>query len=914
MGAPLFFFSFLHREFFETLERYRPGGELLRLVEERRPQGWQITPGGFWTSCIPPNHQMKLQGWKIHISGTTVTAIELLSRIVPLLIEKRVAFKFCSDLKMVALSTNKNWYRTAAGKVLTIYPESTGKFVDLIQRCYDLTRDLAGPYILTDRPYKDSRVVFYRYGGHRYLYRLDAQGRRVSIIRSPLGQKVPDERKPLLHVPLWEKDPFEPTPRTIQPATHPREILLRNGRYKVNGALTYSAVGGIYTAIDTSTAEVIIREARPFLNYSIDVLKKEARILQKLESTGVAPRFVDLFEEGGHWFLVQERLRAESLWGYAMGFTLGKEASRNPAELFRRIRDTICELSRGLQLVHDKQIILRDLTKTNVLFTQDKGQESVKFIDYEFSYEIESSEPPVPGFTAGYGSPQQKENQLPQFTDDYYALGALILDSVAFTAAGLDLNRAGTLLAFRQTLDDLGLPHVLAELVESLTNPDPATRYTPTMVERKLLDADAAKETCALDPIMVGQNGSRANAAAAAVIARELQSTLDGITRYIFKTLDYSRDDRLWPASPQVFLTNPVSIRFGAAGIAFYLLQVAGEVPGDVVDWILKRATPTNSPPGLYSGLAGVAVFLLHAGFRREAVNVLKSASDAARNFEIPGLYDGASGWGLANLHFWLATGESAYLYEAVNVGEHLMRSVKSLDGNIAWESNEKFPVGLGFGPSGIGLFLLYLYLAQGNAEYLALAKQAVLSDIAAGVWLDERVYHHDYHKAASTAPKSPHMRYGSGGVGTAALRVYAVTGEEPFRSFSQSCADTVSSRYTNKLWQDWGLSGFGELLLDSARFLRNERYLQKAYYIAEGLLPYRMFREDGVAFPGSELMKISCDFGLGSAGIGMFLHRLLHPELHRFLLLDELMERKSRTELHSPVQECLGLSLPVKR
>src|ERR1051325_12182670 len=111
MDAPLFFFSFLHREFFESLENYRPTAELLKLVEECRPEGWRILPGGFWTTCMPSNRPLKSQGWKIHVSGTTNTVHELLARLAPLLIREGVAFKFCSDLNMVALSTNKNWHR-----------------------------------------------------------------------------------------------------------------------------------------------------------------------------------------------------------------------------------------------------------------------------------------------------------------------------------------------------------------------------------------------------------------------------------------------------------------------------------------------------------------------------------------------------------------------------------------------------------------------------------------------------------------------------------------------------------------------------------------------------------------------------------------------------------------------------------
>jgi class III lanthionine synthetase len=145
-------------------------------------------------------------------------------------------------------------------------------------------------------------------------------------------------------------------------------------------------------------------------------------------------------------------------------------------------------------------------------------------------------------------------------------------------------------------------------------------------------------------------------------------------------------------------------------------------------------------------------------------------------------------------------------------------------------------------------------------------------------------------------------MRHGSGGVATAAIRLWAITGEEVFAKFARDCARTVSSRYTNKLWQDWGLAGFGELLLDAFTFFRDERYLQSAFYIAEGLLPHRVYRESGIVFPGSDLLKLSCDFGLGSAGIGSFLHRLLNPGTPRFFLLDGLIE----AAVNRPEQEAV--------
>jgi len=126
-------------------------------------------------------------------------------------------------------------------------------------------------------------------------------------------------------------------------------------------------------------------------------------------------------------------------------------------------------------------------------------------------------------------------------------------------------------------------------------------------------------------------------------------------------------------------------------------------------------------------------------------------------------------------------------------------------------------------------------------------------------------------------------MRHGLGGVASVALRYYAVTADVRYRNFAWLTAHTVASRYTNKLWQDWGLEGFGELLLDSYTFLRDDRFLGLARYVAEGITPYLLKRVGGVAIPGNDLMKISCDFGLGSAGISMFLQRLRNPKQDLF-------------------------------
>jgi serine/threonine protein kinase len=477
--------TILDPEHFESLDRYRPSLELRSLVEQICTQDWQITADGFWTRCVPPEYSFNIQGWKIHISATESSAMEMLQRIIPLLAQERVAFKFASDRRMVRLSTSKNWPRSGGGKFITIYPKDAEHFVRLLELCHQASKGVSGPYILSDRPYKDSRVVYYRYGGHKLMDMLDAHGVHIPVILSSDGQVVADERVAFYKTPDWVKDPFQETlgasPLARSPSAND-QIKLKD-RYVINGAIKYSNAGGIYTGTDLHTGRpVICREARPFIRFggedgtdAITLLQKEARILEKLNETGITPHFVDLFSQWEHWFLVEEHLQAESLWGIAMEAIFG-HSSQDPAKLFRFYHNTIVKLTRGLQIVHEHQVVLRDFTKQNVLFTHD-GQ--VKFIDFELAYELDRCDRPVAGCTEGYASPEQMSNRIPTVEQDYYALGALILDSLAFTSAGLPLNRGGVLAGLKQVLDDFALPSGLLNIVEGLTEPDPHSRWRP---------------------------------------------------------------------------------------------------------------------------------------------------------------------------------------------------------------------------------------------------------------------------------------------------------------------------------------------------------------------------------------------------------------------------------------------------
>jgi hypothetical protein len=54
-------------------------------------------------------------------------------------------------------------------------------------------------------------------------------------------------------------------------------------------------------------------------------------------------------------------------------------------------------------------------------------------------------------------------------------------------------------------------------------------------------------------------------------------------------------------------------------------------------------------------------------------------------------------------------------------------------------------------------------------------------------------------------------------------------------------------------------------------------------------VLLFRIERQQGTAFPGDTLSRISCDYGTGSAGIALFADRLVKDGPPAFML-DELL------------------------
>jgi tRNA A-37 threonylcarbamoyl transferase component Bud32 len=466
-------FMFAHPHFYEPISTLPLTPEYVDCLKALLPEGWTVHRWDVWVGAIPPggSGSGRAQGFKIHFSSTPRHALRALDLVVPELARRGIGFKIAGDPKLLGIMISKRVGRGGSGKFMTIYPPDDDAFRELLEALYEKTRheDLAGPYILSDRRYRDSRVLYYRYGGFVARSILNADGTRRSVIRAPDGTDVPDERTPYFQLPAWVEDPFGGAASVEQ-----RRAPVLNDRYRVDSVIVFSNAGGVYRGTDTTTGrEVIIKEARPYSHFweseagavdAVSLLEREFRVLQRLAPLDLAPEPIDFFAEWEHAFLVE---------GYVQGRTFQQFWANDAnilapfihrpgrvAEFLPRFRTLAESLIEALERIHGRGVILGDLSPNNVFVDMETLR--VSFIDFESAH-ISGDGEEFALFTrawgtAGYADVSRRAagtGLRPE--DDFYSLGMLLYSAVVPVQNFFSLY-PGARDLFIDRMVELGLP------------------------------------------------------------------------------------------------------------------------------------------------------------------------------------------------------------------------------------------------------------------------------------------------------------------------------------------------------------------------------------------------------------------------------------------------------------------------
>jgi len=374
-----------HKDWYESFSSHSPTPEFLSVARSVFPDSWTLHSGGVWTNVAPPNgHSNRRQGWKLHISATQENALKILERSVRGCVDCEVPFKFLSDPFVFDMVLGKGSFRESSGKFITIYPSDESHFKRIAECLYQKLSDFEGPYTLSDKPYKDSQVIFYRYGAFRGWPRMSVFGVQEILLRSPSGELVPDGRSAYFNPPSWALDPLEES-RDAPAESDEMTIYLKEGRYRVESAIHFSLTGGVYKALDLDSGKtVIIKEARhhtsrqPTGEDAIARLEKEYRLLKKLSGTGITPEPIDIFFDWKHLFLVEEFLPGQGL--YSLVSNLSQDNIEKNIDI-ENIYNAGVSLAYAVKVLHDHNIILNDVSSSNVIYSDT--EETFKLIDLE---------------------------------------------------------------------------------------------------------------------------------------------------------------------------------------------------------------------------------------------------------------------------------------------------------------------------------------------------------------------------------------------------------------------------------------------------------------------------------------------------------------------------------------------------
>lgn len=870
------------RRFYEPIER-RPiqTADFVDFVRARIDSGWGLFQKSVWINCHAFKNELPLQGWKIHVSTTPKDSRKLFETVASYLIAKEISFKFLADARTLRMTGSKTWSRGASGKFFTIYPVNFEQFKSLLAELDPLTRGFEGPYILSDRRCRDSKVLHYRYGGIRPNHRLQADGSERAVLVAPDGREIEDARGPQYRLPDWESEPFPYEEEESSIAG------LCGGRFTVAKAIHFSNTGGVYLALDGTTGKkVVLKEARARVHSNSDavdaaqMLRNEHSVLETIAHLGVAPRPLALFQEWEHLFLAEEYLegyipiRNDSAKGCL--FLETRPTREGVAAYVKRELEVALKVALIVEALHGSGVIWGDISFNNILIHPETLD--VKIIDLESAQTAAVSEHQRM-FTPGFADPRRLSTAPATVEDDYYGVGAVLLFLLTHSNGLLHLKPAAARQALGEMARDFGLPSEIDALVAALTHEKPACRPRPSEAISKVL--------ATLGPI--GELMFSTNPAAMEFSRADLAE----MVRFIKVNADLHRKDRLFPADAQVFQTNPISLAHGAAGVLFALNKVEGAVSPDLVDWLMRATERAGAlPPGLHSGSAGVAWTLLELGREAEACAVLARSEGHPLLATAADLSSGLAGWGMTQLRFSRTFPGGAHLANAEKAGRRLLELAQEREGGLCWPDKDGVVHhGLHFGSSGVALFFLHLSRALPSAEFERAAVRALDFDLFHAVERPEGGLSWP-RSDANLSIVSPYLKNGTAGVGAVCLRFWSALKNSRYLGFVERMHADCDRKYTVFPGRNDGLAGIGEFLLDAYLMTGDEKYLNSARRAASGLKLFAFSQPEGTAFPGNGLARVSCDLSTGSAGVLLFLDRLIHPRPVDFMLDENLAGR----------------------
>lgn len=725
-----------------------------------------------------------------------------------------------------------------------------------------------GPYILSDRRYKDSKCIYYRYGGFKPNPRKSYEGIIEYVLVTPDNKEVVDGRKAYCDFPAWVKDPFESEEWFIKIQdelnNNPSEYL--NNKYKVEKVIQFSTTGGVYKAVDIRNNNVVlIKEARPYtqsteFDDAIVRLKTEKEFMEKFNDKSYIPKYIDYFTEWEHSFLVME---------YIDGVNFTKYMNQNNSwsnintllsdyEYRKKLLSIWINIAKYIKDIHKENWCLGDLSINNVMIKEEKDNTIPILIDFEGSFKIGSEERNI--VTYGFCP---KNLKIDPKKRDMYSLASIIIGSIypinnlyGILNEENKKNIRKYLLELKGFGDELSylLNDILWENFSLFNNIDDIITFLEKLEQNELIEVK--DNLISIDSVI---------------------ALKERLITCINKRINYSARDKILPCDPNLYFMNNFNVRYGAAGVAYAIKYVNGTIDSKLGGWLLEKDY-SDEVPGLYNGLSGLSWVLLECGYDKFALNILEEIIKDENNYKDVTFGNGAAGIALAALNAYYKTKENKWLMYAKDIGYYIISIAnKELNNEISWKDSRGFTyIGLHNGTSGTAYLLLELYLATKDIKFLENAEYAV-NFILSNIKKLEKHYATpiDPIEVDKINVVSPYLSNGTAGVLHLLLRYYSIKKDNNILNYIEHLIKDLDRPITPFTSLEQGMAGIVNVLIDACIILKNENYINIINRYITTIAKYEIVDSNNLSYlPGEQLFRVSDDYFTGSLGALCVLNR----------------------------------------
>lgn len=214
------------------------------------------------------------QGWKIHISCQLKDSIPIFRIVCGIAKEYKCDFKVIKNLKGLKIINFPREMSPIANKFMTLYPSSDCQAKNMIIKLSEKLSYFRAPKILSDFQCGLHSPVHYRYGAFKKIQTYDEKRKQIvyMILDERNNSYVEDKRQNFPTLPNWKEDLFSAIEKekyfsSINNTSDNSPIK----KYNIKKILKRTNRGNVYFATKKYGGEkVIIKQARPYVNYDID--------------------------------------------------------------------------------------------------------------------------------------------------------------------------------------------------------------------------------------------------------------------------------------------------------------------------------------------------------------------------------------------------------------------------------------------------------------------------------------------------------------------------------------------------------------------------------------------------------------------------------------------------------------------